>query len=110
MPLYDKKQIGANIKKARMNKSAQLGFGYTRKLLADAMEEPAHIITKLEAGEYYPDYEHIKKISEICGVSIKFLVGEEFESMESYFQAIRAATKNQKKNPPRKHCIDSDFY
>nr|WP_274380949.1 helix-turn-helix transcriptional regulator [Desulforadius tongensis] len=93
-----------------MHKSAQVGFGYTRKLLADAMEEPVHIIGKLEAGEYYPDFEHIKKISEICGVSIEFLVGEDFQSMDSYFKAIHEATKNKDVNAPKKHCIDGDPY
>ncbi|MTI81966.1 MAG: helix-turn-helix transcriptional regulator [Firmicutes bacterium] len=109
VPLYDSKQVGTNIKKARMHKSAEVGFGYTKKLLADAMEEPPHIINMLESGDYYPDYEHIEKIAEICGVSIKFLVGEEFKELDSYFEAIHEATKNITVNP-KKQCLNGDPY
>ncbi len=94
MPLYDSSKIGLNIRKARMHKSAQVGFGYTRKMLADAMEETAHVISVLESGKYYPDFEHIKKIADICDVTIKFLIGEDIQSQEEYIQAVRNAAKD----------------
>lgn len=97
-------QIGQNIKKARRYKSAQVGFGYTRKMLADAMEEPHHVIAMLEGGKFYPDFEHIKKICDICGVSMEFLVGENFNSTDKYFNAVHNSTKDQ---APKKHCPET---
>ena len=111
MPFYESSRIGLNIRKARMLKSAQVGFGYTRKMLADAMEEQPHIINVLESGKYYPDYEHIKKISEICDVSIKFLVGEDFQDADKYIEAIQNATKDIPPNQTIKNkCMDEDPY
>ncbi len=111
MPFYESTKIGLNIRKARMLKSAQVGFGYTRKMLADAMEEQPHIIAVLESGKYYPDYEHIKKIAEICDVSIKFLVGEDFQDADNYIEAIRNATKDTHPSQTAKiKCKDEDPY
>ncbi|MEG6615479.1 helix-turn-helix transcriptional regulator [Peptococcaceae bacterium 1198_IL3148] len=110
MPLLNSAQIGLNIKKARRIKSAQLGFGFTRKMLADALEEPIHIINFLESGRYYPDFEHIKKTAKICGVSIEYLVGENFDSLESYLAAVHQATKDVKTNRDLSCLMKTDPY
>lgn len=110
MPLLTSSQIGLTIRKARKKKSAQIGFGFTRKMLADAIEEPVQIITLLEAGKYYPDFEHIQKISEACGVTIEFLVGTHFDSLDAYVAAIKKATENLSPDADKKDCIVIDPY
>ncbi|WP_031513735.1 helix-turn-helix domain-containing protein [Desulfofalx alkaliphila] len=94
MALLSSSLIGMNIRKARMNKSAEIGFGYTKKMLADDLNENVHIVNVLESGRFYPDYEHLQKISKICGVTMEFLVGEEFEGADDYYKAIHEATKD----------------
>ena len=47
LPLFTSSQIGLTIRKARKKKSAEIGFGFTRKMLADAIEEPVQIVTLL---------------------------------------------------------------
>lgn len=110
MPLFSSIQIGLAIRNARKKKSAEIGFGFTRKMLADAIEESVQIISLLEAGKYYPDFEHIQKISKICGVTIEDLVGKNFNSMDDYLAAIQEATKNQSPNANKDSCISTDPY
>lgn len=110
LSLFDCTKIGYHIKKARRYKTAQLGFGFTRKMLAAAIDEPLRIIYLLEAGKYYPDYEHVKKIAKVCGVSVKYLVGENFSSMDDYFKAVRRATKKYAISKDDKKCIKTDPY
>lgn len=98
MPLYDSTEVGLNIKRARRLKSAKIGFGFTRKMLADALEEPVNIVNILEAGKYYPDFEHLQTIGKVCGVSMEYLAGENFDSIDSYFAAVHKATKDMQKN------------
>ncbi len=75
--MLDKKKIGLNVKKAREIKSLSLGYRFTQRMLAEAINTSQSYIGDIESGRTPPSTKIISAIADICGVSVDFILGKE---------------------------------
>ena len=85
--MYSSKELGMRVKKARQHRSTRSGIEFTQKQLAAKIGETTKWVKKLEHGEFYPDWDALNFIADVCGVDIKFLIGENIDQIE-YEEAI----------------------
>ncbi len=86
--MYTAKELGIQVKKARMHRSKRSGEEFTQKHLAAKIGETTKWVRKLEKGEFYPDWHALNFIADVCGVDIEFLIGEKMDEIE-YEEAIK---------------------
>ena len=85
--MYSTKELGIRVKKARQHRSGRSGMEFTQKQLAAKIGETTKWVKKLEQGQFYPDWDALNFIADVCGVDIKFLIGENIDQIE-YEEAI----------------------
>lgn len=87
--MYDTKELGIKVKRARELRSKRSDIPFTQKRLAAKIGETSKWVQKLESGQLYPDWDQINLIADICGVSLEFLTGERFRDDIEYQDAIK---------------------
>ena len=89
--LYSTKQLGINVREARRYRSKKSGIDFSQKALAVKIGETSKWVKRLENGEFYPDWEALNFITDICGVDLEILTGEKFRNGIEYEEAIKDA-------------------
>lgn len=74
-----REEVGLNIKKARKNRSSEIGKKYTQKMLANDAGLSQSYIGDIESGRSYPSTPAVSAIAKACNVSLDFIVGAEKE-------------------------------
>lgn len=87
--MYSPKEVGLKVKRARENRANRSGQDFTQKMLAFKIGETSKWVQKLEKGQFYPDWDPLNLIADTCGVTIEFLLGENFEEELDYEEAIK---------------------
>ncbi|WP_066636909.1 helix-turn-helix domain-containing protein [Desulfolucanica intricata] len=86
--MYEPKELGLKVKEARRILSKKIGEEFTPKKLAVKIGETSKWVQKLESGQFYPDWDALNFIAEVCGVDLEFLTGENFKNKTEYKDAI----------------------
>ncbi|ABO51419.1 putative transcriptional regulator, XRE family [Desulforamulus reducens MI-1] len=87
--MYSSKELGLKVKKAREQRSKRSGQDFTQKMLAFKIGETSKWVQKLEKGQFYPEWDALNLIADTCGVSIQFLIDEDFEDEVDYEEAVK---------------------
>lgn len=87
--LYSTKEMGLEIKNARRYRAQKSGKEFSVKDLAVKIGETTKWVKRLERGEFYPDWDAINFIADVCGVEVEQLMGEHFSDQVEYEDAIR---------------------
>ncbi|MEG6616330.1 helix-turn-helix transcriptional regulator [Peptococcaceae bacterium 1198_IL3148] len=87
--MYSTKELGNNVKNARRYRSKKSGMEFTSKDLAIKIGETTKWVKRLERGEFYPDWDAINFIADVCGVEVESLIGEKFADEIEYEDAIK---------------------
>jgi transcriptional regulator with XRE-family HTH domain len=87
--MYSSKELGMNIKNARRHRSKKSGKEFTVKDLAVKIGETTKWVKRLERGEFYPEWDALNFIADVCGVDIENLIGEKFADEIEYEDAVK---------------------
>lgn len=87
--MYSAKELGLQIKNARRFRAQRSGEKFTVHDLAYKIGETTKWVKRLERGEFYPDWDALNFIADVCGVDVEKLIGEKFDSELEYQDAIR---------------------
>lgn len=87
--MYSTKELGHNVKNARRYRTKKSGKEFTVKDLAVKIGETTKWVKRLERGEFYPEWDALNFIADVCGVEVETLVGEKFEDEIEYEDAIK---------------------
>ncbi|MTI81825.1 MAG: helix-turn-helix transcriptional regulator [Firmicutes bacterium] len=87
--MYSRNELGANVKKARQKRAARSGEDFSQKNLAVKIGETVKWVKKLERGEFYPDWDALNFIADVCGVDLEILIGEKFKDEVDYQDAVK---------------------
>lgn len=95
--MYSTKELGIRIREARRHRSQKSGTDFTPKILAVKIGETTKWVKRLESGEFYPNWDALNFIADVCGVDLKYLIGERMDELE-YEEAIRGGQMARKIN------------
>ncbi|MBO8137444.1 MAG: helix-turn-helix transcriptional regulator [Desulfotomaculum sp.] len=87
--MYSSEQLGENVKKARQLHSKNTGDNFTQQDLAVQIGETVKWVKQLERGEFYPSWDALNFIADVCRVDLDFLVGEDFAGEKEYEEAVK---------------------
>jgi len=94
--VYSLKELGLKIKEARDYRAKRSGQPFSQKMLAFKIGETSKWVQKAEKGQFYPEWDALQLIADTCGVSIKFLTGEDFKDDIDYEEAIKGGREARK--------------
>lgn len=87
--MYEAKEMGLRVKIAREQRAKKTNRPFTQKMLAAKIGETSKWVKKVERGEFYPDWDSLSLMVDICGVNIAFVLGEDFSNRSQYEDALR---------------------
>ncbi|WP_031515089.1 helix-turn-helix domain-containing protein [Desulfofalx alkaliphila] len=87
--MYSTKELGIRVREARRQRSKKSGEDFSQRKLAYKIGETTKWVRRLESGEFYPDWDALNFIADVCGVDIEYLTGESFEDEIEYEEATQ---------------------
>ena len=87
--MHSTREMGLQVKKARRYRAQRSGKQFSVKDLAFKIGETTKWVKRLERGEFYPDWDALNFIADVCGVEVEQLMGEKFNDEVEYEDTVK---------------------